>query len=202
MSAERKKQQRSIESRKKLLDSAYALFVEKGYYNTNTKEIVHYAGISIGNFYNYFQDKGDIYCALLEDYCNKSYTAMKELINQLTLLKTHSSCRTFLLTYLSQLLERFNGTNRFFEDSIIIAKENSRVESIISKTEESIIIMIEMFLKKRYPNKQEDFYIRARMIYIVTDRVAKDILCVNTAQQKENYILLLADEILRHTFEL
>lgn len=32
MGTERKKQQRAIESRKKLLDSAYALFAEKGYY--------------------------------------------------------------------------------------------------------------------------------------------------------------------------
>lgn len=202
MGTERKIQQRTIESKKKLLDSAYALFVEKGYYNTNTKEIVRCAGISIGNFYNYYQDKGDIYCALLEDYCNNSCKAMKELIDQLIMFDNCASCKAFLLTYLSQLLERFNGTNKFFEDSIVISKENTQVQSIISKAEECLIAMIEMFLKKRYPDKQEDFYIRARMIYIITDRVAKDILCVSTVQQKEKYICLLADEILHYAFEL
>ena len=174
MGTKRKVQQRTVESKKKLLDSAYTLFAEKGYYNTNTKEIVHYAGISIGNFYNYYQDKGDIYC----------------------------SCREFLLTYLKQLLERFNGTNKFFEDSAVIAKENERVRSILSETEECIISMMENFLKKRYPDRQEDFYIRARMLYMITDRVSRDILCVGTARQKKDYMELLADEILHYTFEL
>ena len=35
--------------------------IEKGYYYTNTKEIVKRAGISIGNFYNYFKDKKRLY---------------------------------------------------------------------------------------------------------------------------------------------
>ena len=68
MGTERKIQQRTVENRKKLLCAAYSLFVNKGYYNTNTKEIARLAGVSIGNFYNYYQDKGEIYCALLEEY--------------------------------------------------------------------------------------------------------------------------------------
>lgn len=202
MGTKRKVQQRTIESKKKLLDSAYTFFAEKGYYNTNTKEIVHYAGISIGNFYNYYQDKGDIYCALLEEYCSNSRKAMSELTSQLTAFETPVSCREFLLTYLKQLLERFNGTNKFFEDSAVIAKENERVRSILSETEECLISMMENFLKKRYPDRQEDFYIRARMLYMITDRVSRDILCVGTARQKEDYTELLADEILHYTFEL
>ena len=202
MGTKRKVQQRTVESKKKLLDSAYTLFAEKGYYNTNTKELVHYAGISIGNFYNYYQDKGDIYCALLEEYCSNSRKAMSELTSQMTAFETPASCREFLLTYLKQLLERFNGTNKFFEDSAVIAKENERVRSILSETEECIISMMENFLKKRYPDRQEDFYIRARMLYMITDRVSRDILCVGTARQKKDYMELLADEILHYTFEL
>lgn len=202
MGTKRKVQQRTIESKKKLLDSAYTLFVEKGYYNTNTKEIVHHAGISIGNFYNYYQDKGDIYCALLEEYCSNSCKVMTELIDQLITFETSACCKKFLLTYLKQLLERFNGTSKFFEDSAVIAKENERVRSILSETEECLISMIENFFKKRYPDRQEDFYIRARMLYMITDRVSRDILCVGTARQKEDYIDLLADEILHYTFEL
>ena len=202
MGTERKKQQRAIESRKKLLDSAYALFAEKGYYNTNTKEIVHFAGISIGNFYNYYRDKGDIYCALLEDYCSNSCKAMKELLAQLATFEDRAACKEFLLKDLNSLLERFDGTNRFFEDSVIIAKENTRVQEIISRAEEDFIAMVEMFLKRRYPEVREDFYIRARMIYIITDRIANDISCIGNVQQKRKYMDLFAEEILRYTFDL
>lgn len=126
----------------------------------------------------------------------------KKLTDQLITFETPACCKEFLLTYLKQLLERFNGTNKFFEDSAVIAKENERVRSIISKTEECLISLMENFLKKRYPDKQENFYIRARMLYMITDRVSRDILCVGTVRQKEDYIDLLADEILHYIFEL
>ena len=55
---------------------------------------------------------------------------------------------------------------------------------------------------RRFADRQEDFYIRARMLYMITDRVSRDILCVGTARQKKDYMELLADEILHYTFEL
>ena len=84
----------------------------------------------------------------------------------------------------------------------MIAKESERIRSILSETEECLISMMENFLKKRYPDRQEDFYIRARMLNMITDRVSRDILCVGTARQKKDYMELLADEILHYTFEL
>lgn len=202
MGTERKTQQRTIESRKKLLDAAYGLFVEKGYYNTNTKEISRQAGISIGNFYNYYQDKGEIYCALLEGYLIDSCKAMQELVDHIKSLESRTSCKDFLSSYLRRLLDRSADTKKFFEDSIVIAKENTRVQSILSGAEENLIDIMENFLRKRYPGRQDDYYIRARMIYVITNQVAKDILCVNTEQQKEDYIQLFVEEVLHCAFDI
>ncbi|MDO5602229.1 MAG: hypothetical protein Q4G07_05615, partial [Oscillospiraceae bacterium] len=76
------------------------------------------------------------------------------------------------------------------------------VRSILSEAEESLIAVIKTFLQKRYPDRQEDHYIKARMIYVVTDQVAKDILCVDSQQQKEKYIQLFIEEILHFSFDL
>ena len=202
MGVEKKIQQRTIESRKKLLDAAYHLFVEKGYYNTNTKEIARHAGLSIGNFYNYYQDKGEIYCALLKEYVTDSCKSMQDLFDQLISLESCTAYKDFLSSYLRQLLDRAVDTKKFFEDSIVIAKENAQVQSILSGAEESLIAITEAFLRKRYPDRQDNYYIKARMIYVITDQVAKDILCVNNERQKEDYIQLFVEEILRFSFDL
>ncbi len=202
MGTEKKIQQRTIESRKKLLDAAYHLFVEKGYYNTNTKEIAGYAGLSIGNFYNYYQDKGEIYCALLKKYVTDSCKAMQELFDQLIVLESRTAYKDFLSLYLRQLLDRSVDTKKFFEDSIVIAKENAQVQFTLSDAEESLIAIIEIFLRKRYPDRQDDYYIKARMTYVITDQIAKDILCINSKQQKETYIQLFINEILHFSFDL
>lgn len=202
MGADKKIQQRTIESRKKLLGAAYHLFFEKGYYNTNTKEIARLAGLSIGNFYNYYQDKGEIYCALLKEYASDSCKVIQELFDQLAALEGRSAYKDYLSAYLRRLIDRAVGTKDFFQDSIVIAKENAQVQYILSEAEERLIAIMEAFLKKRYPDRQEDYYIKARMIYVITDRIAKDILCVNTEQQKENYIQLFAEEIVHFSFDL
>lgn len=202
MGIEKKIQQRTLESRKKLLSAAYRLFVEKGYYNTNTKEIARHAGLSTGNFYNYFQDKGEIYCVLLKEYTADSCKAMQELFAQLTALESRTAYKDFLLPYLRQLFNRAVDTKEFFVDSIVLAKENPLVQSVLAEAEENLIAIMEIFLRKRYPDRQDDSYIKARMIYVITDQVAKDILCVNNEQQKENYIQLFAEEILHFSFDL
>lgn len=200
MNTERKTQKRTIESRKKLLQAAYELFSDKGYYCTNTKEIVKRAGISIGNFYNYFQDKGDIYCILFEQYADESYEAMKELTYLLGTLQSHSDAKTLLSSHLHQLLNRTLGTNKFLEDAVVIARENEKLHSIKTVSEEKMISVIETFLKKNNPNCQENYSLKARMLYIITNEIANDILCIHDISQKEDYILLLTEEILHFIF--
>lgn len=130
-------QQRTLKCRKRLLEAAYNLFAEKGYYNTNIKEIAKLAQISIGNFFNYFQDKGEIYYPLLKEYVTDSCKAMQELIDQLMALKSRSAYQEFLSSYLRQLLDRAADTKKFFEDSVVIAKENAQVQSILSLSEKN-----------------------------------------------------------------
>lgn len=202
MGTERKIQQRTVESRKKLLDSAYSLFINKGYYNTNTKEIAGHAGISIGSFYNYYQDKGEIYCALLEEYAADSSRAMQEFADQLTGLESRIVYRECLSVFLRQFLDRDIDRNKFFVDAAVIAKENTQVQSIISKTEEKLIEILESFLRKRYTDQSVNCYIRARMLYILTDQIAKDILRVENEQQREDYMELFMDEIVHLSFDL
>jgi len=60
------KQKRSIEKKANIMEAGLELFREKGYYNTNTREIAAVAGVSIGAVYSYFKDKKDIYLAVSE----------------------------------------------------------------------------------------------------------------------------------------
>ncbi|PWJ79198.1 UNVERIFIED_CONTAM: hypothetical protein C7383_101576 [Murimonas intestini] len=66
---------------------------------------------------------------------------------------------------------------------------------------ELLLYVLEMFLKKRYPNRQDDFYTRARMIYVITGQVAKDILCAQSVSQREDYIQIFINEIIHLSFD-
>ncbi|MCM3651661.1 TetR/AcrR family transcriptional regulator [Metabacillus litoralis] len=61
------KQKRAQQKRSALLESGRALFIEKGYEQTNAKEIASHAGVATGTFYRYFSDKRQLMMSLLED---------------------------------------------------------------------------------------------------------------------------------------
>ena len=62
------KQKRSIEKREKIIEVAYQLFMDNGYFNTSTVDITKAASLSVGIFYAYFTDKKDILLICLERF--------------------------------------------------------------------------------------------------------------------------------------
>ncbi|QSF45775.1 TetR/AcrR family transcriptional regulator [Paenibacillus tianjinensis] len=61
-------QDRSIRTKQAIVQAAMKLFSEKGYHQTNTKQIAAAAGVSTGSFYSYFIDKRAVFMEVLTGY--------------------------------------------------------------------------------------------------------------------------------------
>ncbi len=197
----KKIQKRTLESRDKLLKAAYELFVEKGYYNTNTKEIVKKAGISVGNFYNYYKDKADIYLALTTIHLESSYSSTVHLFQDLEKL-SKSQAQNYIMMYVHEQLVRASKTVRFFDDSKVIEKENKELAIIIKETEQKIINVLENALRRlRKTSPKISFSVMARMLYVTVNEVSNDIIKVEDEKEREEYIETLVDFIVSYTYD-
>jgi AcrR family transcriptional regulator len=59
--------QRRAATRGALLDAARSLFAEKGYHGTAAEEIVRRAGLTRGALYHHFEDKKDLFRAVVDE---------------------------------------------------------------------------------------------------------------------------------------
>src|SRR6478609_5602461 len=75
------RQERSRRSYQALLDAAEELFSTQGYDSVGTPEIAQKAGVSVGTFYRYFEDKHEVY---LEIARRSMVAAYAETIEGLT----------------------------------------------------------------------------------------------------------------------
>jgi len=55
-------------TRERLIQSAVALFWEKGYANTSMSDLLSHAGVNSGSFYHFFNSKEDLLVAMLDRY--------------------------------------------------------------------------------------------------------------------------------------
>jgi AcrR family transcriptional regulator len=59
--------ERSAATKRVLLDAARSLFAEKGYHETAAEEIVGRAGLTRGALYHHFEDKKDLFRAVVDE---------------------------------------------------------------------------------------------------------------------------------------
>jgi AcrR family transcriptional regulator len=59
--------QRRTATRRALLDAARSMFAEKGYHGTAAEEIVRRAGVTRGALYHHYEDKKDLFRAVVDE---------------------------------------------------------------------------------------------------------------------------------------
>src|SRR4051812_29197918 len=62
-----RREERKAQNREKLLEAARKVFAEKGYGEATARDIVRQTDLASGTFYNYFDDKQDVFNALLDE---------------------------------------------------------------------------------------------------------------------------------------
>ena len=81
--ADKQKTQKSIETRKSVIDATIQCFIELGYFRTTTTEIAKRAGLTRGAVQYYFPTTPDVLRAsiahLLEEWMDTYYTALREI---------------------------------------------------------------------------------------------------------------------------
>lgn len=188
-------QQRAIDSRNKLLVSAKELFSKKGFYNTNTKEISKNAGISIGNFYNLFESKYDIYFSLVQEYTTFVYNNISSTLSKMQSLNP-TELKKELYSYILYSYEIMQELGYFFQDIDMIAKDKDNYLSFLNTETQRLIQLLQDFLLT-YPH----FHLRlspqvtAHILYTILNDGILHIRSISDTTLQNEYLRGLATTV-------
>lgn len=130
------RQPRSIRTKEKILEAAYHLFCEKGYYKTTTNEIAQVAGVSIGSLYSYFQDKGTILLEILDRY-NDSFMKVHETIS-LDMEQYRTDPRTWFCRFIEGMIEAHRASKELNRELQLLRQSMPEVADVMMRQEEKV----------------------------------------------------------------
>jgi AcrR family transcriptional regulator len=146
------------EKRNLFIISALSVFEEKGFNNTRIKDITEYAGTSVGNFYNYFKSKEEVFEVIISGLTQLMVSKFRELFiyfkeNRLppisavkNLFRGYAKMfrdkkETFLIFY-----EQMGGINNEYR-----AKRNKIIDNFTDEVEKIIIKLVEFGARDQNP---------------------------------------------------
>jgi TetR/AcrR family transcriptional regulator len=77
-----RREREKLRQRQEMLEVALDLFSRKGYHNVSMHEIAEKAEFAIGTLYKFFQNKEELYKALVLEQCEKIEEAVKQAIEK------------------------------------------------------------------------------------------------------------------------
>ena len=98
-----RREREKLQKRKELLAAALGLFSEKGYHNVSMHEIAEKAEFAVGTLYKFFQDKEDLYKALIKTKAEEYHAVLRGVLKRsdsedvLTVLKNYVAAKAAFL---------------------------------------------------------------------------------------------------------
>jgi AcrR family transcriptional regulator len=77
-----RREREKLRQRQEMLAAALDLFSERGYHNVSMQQIAEKAEFAIGTLYKFFQNKEDLYKALVLEQCDQFEDAIKRSIEE------------------------------------------------------------------------------------------------------------------------
>jgi AcrR family transcriptional regulator len=130
------------EVRKKIVDAAYSLFVEKGFHGTTMGEIARLLGVTKPALYQYFPGKEDLYAAVAER-CRQELKGLLEQSYQNRNIRDGSAA---LFDSLAEYVPKFNG---MYAEMMLHAAHNERMRAVLRQDRIEDIRVVEMFIARQ-----------------------------------------------------
>jgi len=157
------------EVRKKIVDAAYSLFVEKGFHGTTMGEIAQRLGVTKPALYQYFPGKEDLYAAVAER-CRQELNGLLERSYQNRDIREGSAA---LFDSLVEYVPQFKGMNA---EMMLLAAHNEQMRAVLRQDRIEDIRVVERFIARQQEEGLVSRTLDPRTLAIACDALMNGLL--------------------------
>jgi AcrR family transcriptional regulator len=126
-------QERSRETKRRLIVAGERLFSQKGFHNTTSKEIATEAGVAIGSFYAYFADKKALFIDVLKSHSQQ----VLDSISKVRLEDIgNTNPRALLTALIEAIIVAHEISPEFHRELAVMVHSDPEVRAVMDRWEE------------------------------------------------------------------
>ena len=188
------KQQRSRERKIRIMETALELFAEKGMNGTSSNEIAEKAGVSIGTFYSYFENKKTLFLNILKNHLENFITGIYSLQHDETI-----TLKDNIRSHIQKAFTVFDLHPSFHKEALVMKFTDPDVRRLFEDVEKKQLVLITTLLGfYRISNEPRDLEAVAKVIHSAVENVAHYVKFLESQISKDRLIDELTEMIFHY----
>lgn len=190
-------QKRSITTKAKLESAAKKLFSMKGYHGTNARDIAEEAGVSVGSFYSYFEDKKAIF---MEIFRKHSEERTLEIIRNIP--EDSIKEKQGVHQIIRAILDANALSPEFHREVMALRYSDPEIEALYQRIHsQSIDIFVELLRSRQEKLRVKDIEAAAIVVCNASEEVLHSVMTFSTGIDDQRLIEALSDMIYQYLFK-
>ena len=178
------KQKRGLQTRKKIMTAGERLFVKHGFHQVPVESIAEAAGVSVGSFYAYFNDKRELFLALVDQLLGRISARLTDSIGAIT-DAPGLTVRDFIKQAVQVIFNAHNTAPGMLRETSRMAMLDDAVQSRLDEVDAPVQATIADALKSKLGWNQKGAMTAAFVIYHAVEGVIHR-LVLNPGEMDEN----------------
>ena len=192
------KQNRSRERRLRIMETALDLFASKGINGTSSNEIANKAGVSIGTFYSYFENKKTLFLEILKNHLENFVTGVYTLQSDDSI-----PLRALIKDHIHKGFMTFDINPSFHKEALVLKFSDPDVRRLFDEVEQQQLSIISSLLIpycKR--NKPQALTEVSKVIHSAVENVAHYVKFLDSPMDRDRLIDELTEMIYHYVSNL
>ncbi|MGO9147535.1 MAG: TetR/AcrR family transcriptional regulator [Desulfomonilia bacterium] len=192
------KQSRSRERRSRIMETALDLFARKGINKTSSNEIAQKAGVSIGTFYSYFENKKTLFLEILEKHLDNFITGIYTLQPDDSI-----PLRDLIKDHIHKGFLTFDIHPSFHKEALVLKFSDPDVKQLFDEVEQKQLTLISSLLEPYCKKKdRRDLQVASKVIHSAVENVAHYVKFLDSPLDKDKLIEELTEMIYHYVNNL